>query len=200
MIEEVLFAYYFVNTIHRLIKIVCEFVSGGILMKKHALINSFFVVFLLMGCSMSIEELSKTTINEAEQAFNEEPIEPNEETELFSFYLPNKFQIEESHESNLILEKNNQSYILFVNQNEMSDSKVSFEALSAQYNEPFILESFEQDNKFGYLFVDELNDKEYEVTVGIGGTKLSTTAKPNNISDDVKEMMNIVSSVEPKDS
>lgn len=120
----------------------------------------------------------------------------NEKTELFSYYLPKKFTVKETKKFNVLLEKGKQNYILFVNENEEADSKVSYDTLVKQYEKPFISETFENDDRFGYLFVNQIEKNMYEVTVGIGGTKLTTEAKANDIAEDAKNMMKIATSVQ----
>jgi hypothetical protein len=88
------------------------------------------------------------------------------------------------------------SYLLFVNENEEANSKVSYDTLVEKYEKPFISETFEDQERFGYLFVNNLEKNTYEVTVGIGGTKLTTEAKANDVSDAAKNMMDIVKSIQ----
>ncbi len=159
------------------------------------LILSLCFIFTLAGCNISDEDLTKATINQTKLAFEEQPKKPNKKTDLFSYYVPKEFEIKETNKYNVLLEKGKQSYILFVNLNEKTNSKVSYEALSSQYKNPFILKSFESNGKFGYLFVDKIDKNKYEVTVGIGGTKLTTESNAINIEEDVQNMMYIVNSV-----
>jgi hypothetical protein len=164
-------------------------------MKKFSLFLSLLIIILLVGCTISDEELTKTTIDETKQAFEGKPMNINEKTEVFSYYLPEDFSIKETKKFNVLLEKGSQSYILFVNENEKANSKVSYATLAEQYKKPFISETFEGNDRFGYLFVNKIEKNTYEVTVGIGGTKLTTEAKANNVAEDAKNMMSIVSSV-----
>ncbi|MBM7606143.1 hypothetical protein JOC75_004173 [Metabacillus crassostreae] len=163
--------------------------------KLFTLCFSFFLILTLTSCNISDEDLSKTTINQAKIAFEEKPKKPNKETKLFSYYVPEKFEIKETNKYNVILEQGKQSYILFVNLKEKVNSQVSYEALSKQYKNPLILKTFENEEKFGYLFVDEVEKNQYEITVGIGGTKLTTETNKSDIEEDAQNMMEIVNSV-----
>jgi hypothetical protein len=151
-----------------------------------------------MGCTISDEDLTKTTIDVTEQAFEDTPKDSNKQTKLFSYYLPEEFTVKETKMYNVLLEKGSQSYLLFVNENEEANSKVSYETLIEKYEKPFISKTFEDKERFGYLFVNNLEKNTYEVTVGIGGTKLTTEAKANDVSDAAKNMMDIVKSVQKK--
>lgn len=157
---------------------------------------SFIIILTLTSCNISDEDLSTTTINQAKIAFEEKPKKPNTETEYFSYYLPEEFGVKETNKYNVILEKGKQSYILFVNLKEEPNSQVSYEALARQYKKPLILKTFDSKEKFGYLFVDEVEKNQYEITVGIGGTKLTTETNKSDIDEDAEDMMNIVISVE----
>lgn len=154
------------------------------------------LILILTGCNQSKDEIRETTIEQTRQAFGNKPKEPNEKTEKFSYYLPEDFHINETNKYNVLLEKGNKSYILFVNQNEQDSSKVSYETLKEQYQDPFISETFEEEERFGYVYVVEIEKNRYEVTVGVGGTKLTTEAKGNDVVEDTQAMMNIVNSVQ----
>jgi hypothetical protein len=167
-------------------------------MKQLTLVLSLLLTILLMGCTISDEELTKNTIDITKQAFEDTSKESNEQTNLFSYYLPEEFTVKETKKYNVLLEKGSQSYLLFVNENEEANSKVSYDTLVEQYENPFITEIFEDKERFGYLFVNSLEKNTYEVTVGIGGTKLTTEAKANDVSDAAKNMMDIVKSVHKK--
>lgn len=164
-------------------------------MRKFAYVLSAIVLFILTGCMQSSEEIKNNSIVKTEEAFSKKQQNTNEKTEEFSYYLPENFQVKETKKFNVLLEKGNQNFILFVNQNEERNSKVSYETLMEQYKDPFISETFEKDNQFGYLFVVEIDKRLYEVTVGIGGTKLTTESKANDLEEDSQVMMEIVKSV-----
>ncbi|MGM0874952.1 MAG: hypothetical protein ACQEWV_09135 [Bacillota bacterium] len=165
-------------------------------MKQLTLVLSLLLTLFLVGCTISDEELTKTTIDQTKQAFEGKPKEAKEKTELFSYYLPEGFSVKETKKFNVLLEKGNQSYILFVNENEKANSKVSYDTLAKQYKKPFISETFKDKNRFGYLFVNRIEENTYEVTVGIGGTKLTTEAKANDVPEDAKNMMDILKSIQ----
>ncbi|WP_175639928.1 hypothetical protein [Metabacillus schmidteae] len=157
---------------------------------------SAIVLFILTGCMPSSEEIKKDTLENTEQAFLSKKQEINETSKQFSYYLPEDFQVKETKNFNVLLEKGNQSFILFVNQNEEENSRVSYDTLVEQYKDPFISETFERDHQFGYLFVVKVDKNLYEVTVGIGGIKLTTESEAHNLHDDAQVMMEIVKSVQ----
>ena len=165
-------------------------------MKQLILVLSLLVTLIVAGCTVSDKELKKTTLDETKQAFESTPKKVNEHTELFSYYLPKGFTIKKTDEFNVLLEKGKQSYILFVNEKELSNSKVSYETLAEQSTNPFISQTFENQNRFGYLFVNQLGKNKFEVTVGLGGTKVTTESKANDVSVDARNMVEIVTSVQ----
>ncbi len=157
---------------------------------------SAIVLLTVTGCMQSSEEIKTDTIENTEEAFLNKEEKSNETSKQFSYYLPDDFQVKETKNFNVLLEKGNQSFILFVNQKEEETSKVSYETLVEQYKDPFISETFKSDYQFGYLFVVKVDQNLYEVTVGIGGTKLTTETEAHNLHDDAQVMMKIVKSVQ----
>ena len=150
---------------------------------------------LLVGCSVSVDDEIKNTTAKIEEAFNNKPMETNKSFESISYYLPNAMKIESEGTNNLIFEQGKQLYILFVNPNEELDSKVMFESTGAKTKKDLVFETFEDENRFGYVKVTEVEENSYEVLVGIGGIKLTTQAKASQISESAEQMMQIVSSV-----
>ncbi len=163
-------------------------------MRKFAYVMS--AILFLSGCTQSNEEIKKASIEQTEVAFEGKQQDTNEDAENFSYYLPDNFQVKETNKFNVLLEKGNQSFILFVNQNEEKSSLVSYKTLLNKYEKPFISETFEKGDQSGYLFVVELDDKMYEVTVGVGGTKLTTESSASDLEEDAQVMMEIVKSVQ----
>lgn len=101
-----------------------------------ALSNEKFLVFvligsLLVGCS-GIERQTEKAMKAAEVAFRDDEKQPNIEAGLIQVYLPKDFNVVEEHENNLILQKGDKAYILFVNPNEKEDSSVLFLATKLQ--------------------------------------------------------------------
>lgn len=115
---------------------------------------------------------------------------------MFSYYLPEGFTIKKTDEFNILLENGGQSYILFVSEKEPSTSKVSYETLAEQSTNPFMSQTFEDHNRFGYLLVNQLEKNKFEVTVGLGGTKVTTESKANDVSVDARNMVDIVTSIQ----
>lgn len=59
-------------------------------------------------------------------------------------------------------------------------------------------ETFTYKNKFGYVFLKETKKDEYELTVGIGGYKMTTMTDMKRLTQDAETMMKVVSSIELK--
>ncbi|MFC0270340.1 hypothetical protein ACFFIX_02550 [Metabacillus herbersteinensis] len=164
-------------------------------MKQFAFIPLLFIL-LLVGCAVSDEELKTTTTENVQQGFKAEPQKPNEDGGPFSYFLPEGFEIKKTKNSNILLEEDGQRFILFSNENEENNSQVSYQTLASQYKNPVIQETIEDKNRFGYVFVNEIEKNTYEVTIGIGGTKMTTETKSQNVAESAKMMMTIVSSVQ----
>ncbi|WP_142255376.1 hypothetical protein [Bacillus sinesaloumensis] len=147
---------------------------------------------LLSGCA-SVEDESKEAITAVENAFKAAPEKANSENGDVSFYLPTTMNIEEKDENNVILQKGDQPFILFVNPNEEASSEVMYNEIDSE--EFIINKTFTDKDRFGYIKAFEKEDKLYLVTVGIGGVKMTTEAKVSELSESATEMMTVVSSV-----
>ncbi len=169
-------------------------------MIKNKLILLGCVCILLVGCS-STEEIVADTKDSVHEMFEEGPKGINVKKGNFEFYLPDAMDVQEQQEileNNLLLSEGDQTYILFVNpiEKENRDSRVIYESTQSDNN--YILnETFEKNKQFGFVQILALEDKNktYEVTVGVGGAKLTTITKKTNLVKSAKKMMKIANSV-----
>jgi hypothetical protein len=159
-----------------------------------------FVVLMtltLVGCSMSENEALKSTEKTVEEAFYESGNEPTENTDSFSYYLPTTLSIEDEMDNNVILKDGNEPIILFYNLNEDLSSQVLYAASIEKNNGKAILsKTFEDNGRFGYLIVTTINDRLYEMVVGIGGVKLTTEVNPNDMVNRGEAMMELARSAQ----
>ncbi|MBM7572830.1 hypothetical protein [Aquibacillus albus] len=155
------------------------------------------IVLVASGCTLKAEEKVLEDVEiAAEKIFKQEKsISPNKELKSISVYLPVDFTVTEESTSNVILEKGDQTFILFYNPLEDSKSELNYEAASAADN-IVLLESLEDDDRFGYISVLELKDDRYELQLGIGGVKITTRTSMGNLENDAENMMEIVSSID----
>lgn len=164
-------------------------------MKKY--ISMFILLLLLLvGCT-SIDEVVVETKDTVEKEFHAGEKGVNIETETFSYYKPTSMEIEDKGNTNIILTEGKQPYILFVNTLEKKNSKVVYES-SVKEGKYLINDSFKHKDSFAFLQILELDKNLYEVTVGVGGTKLTTETKKNQIAESAKTMMQIANSVRVK--
>ncbi|KAA0549053.1 hypothetical protein FZW96_03830 [Bacillus sp. BGMRC 2118] len=160
--------------------------------------KSMFILLLLLlvGCT-SIDEVVVETKDIVEKEFHAGEKGVNVETETFSYYKPTSMEIKDKGTTNIILTEGKQPYILFVNTLEKKNSQVVYE--SSQKNAEYLVhETFEHKDSFAFLQVLELDKNLYEVTVGVGGTKLTTETKKDKIADSAELMMQIANSVRVK--
>ncbi|MFG6121204.1 MULTISPECIES: hypothetical protein [Thalassobacillus] len=156
-----------------------------------------FLTLMLTGCSMflSEEDAIADTRETAETSFNQNEMETNHEADSFSLYLPESMKVSEESQSNLILKEGEQTFILFYNPKEERTSKLNYEAASEK-DEHLLLESFEDEDRFGYVRVLPANEEEeYELQVGVGGVKVTTFSKKESIKKDTEKMMKIANSI-----
>ena len=73
-----------------------------------------------------------------------------------------------------------------------------YKASVAQYKKIDSNEKFINHKKLGFLIIKHLDDDMNELTVGIGGTKITTQTKTSSLKNEAKVMMEIVNSVRSK--
>lgn len=169
-------------------------------MIKHplkAILLLVLAVFLLGGCSASFEEEYKEAVAAVEKEFKETPEDRNKENQDIEYYLPFGFEVDEETPNNLILKNGSKTYILFYNLQEGPNSDVVLNA-TLQQKEYDMNEHFNEDGKLGYFLVKKLSENENEVTIGVGGVKVTSEVKTKNLKSDTEYMMKIANSVKAK--
>ncbi|MCU9614244.1 hypothetical protein OEV98_11795 [Caldibacillus lycopersici] len=154
------------------------------------------LLLILTACSATISEEQDKAKENAVEAFEANNINPNNSIENFSVYLPSGMDVDESDPNNIVLSNGSKLYLLFINPNENESSKVIYETTLNSTENIRLKETFEKDNRFGFIIINDVSEDLYELTVGIGGTKLTTETDAANIAHEAKLMMEIVSSIE----
>ncbi|KQL53267.1 hypothetical protein AN964_07030 [Heyndrickxia shackletonii] len=153
-----------------------------------------FVIALISGCSTSIKEQQKEAVKNVNEAFSNQPKAAKKSTKHLKLYLPFGMAIQKDSPNNVIMKRGNQNYLLFYNQKVDKKGKEVYKI--SKPNKGILLDkNFTSKEKFGYLFVSKVKKNLYEVTVGIGGIKMTTETDMKNIASDAEKMMKIVSSV-----
>ncbi|MBB2480913.1 hypothetical protein H5P36_12015 [Bacillus sp. APMAM] len=153
-----------------------------------------FVIALISGCSTSIKEQQKEAVKNVNEAFSNQPKAAKKSTKHLKLYLPFGMAIQKDSPNNVIMKRGNQNYLLFYNQKVDKKGKEVYKI--SKPNKGILLDkNFNSKEKFGYLFVSKVKKNLYEVTVGIGGIKMTTETNMKNIASDAEKMMKIVSSV-----
>ncbi|SER91893.1 hypothetical protein [Psychrobacillus sp. OK032] len=153
-------------------------------------------VILLVGCSSPEEEV-EDGIENAKLVFQSDAEKPNEKINNMKLFIPSGFSIEdEPDETNIILSKGKDSYILFLNPNELPSSRLYYDLMIADTNLKIVEEkTFEQNGRFGFVAILENSEEKFELITSIGGIKLTTISKQQNIADNLDKMMTIVRSI-----
>ncbi|MEI4769234.1 hypothetical protein WAX74_06200 [Psychrobacillus sp. FJAT-51614] len=153
-------------------------------------------VILLASCS-SVEEQAVDGMENAKTVFQEDAEKPNETVDKLKIFLPSGFSIEDdSDQTNILLSKGNDSYILFVNPNELPGSQLYFDLMMANTNLKIVeKDTFEQNGRFGFAAIIQSSEENFELITSIGGIKLTTISKQQNIASNLEKMMMIVRSI-----
>ncbi|WP_318614176.1 hypothetical protein [Sporosarcina sp. YIM B06819] len=153
---------------------------------------------LLTACSESLGERAKVGINAAEEAFHTNDKEPTEEIDGVKLYKPIGLMIsEKSDAQNIVFTKGKETFILFINPNEKSDSQLFYDLLLADQNKEIIEQAtFTDKDIFGFAAVVKSEDDHVELITSVGGSKMTTLTTKKNIEENLTEMMEVVRSVE----
>jgi hypothetical protein len=168
--------------------------------KKLKFFNAIFVfvtaVLLLSACGhSSFNNETKATIKSVNASVNADEKKPNKKSGKMHFYLPFGFDIKDEKSNNIILKNGSKTYILFHNPQESSSSDVVYKASLNQYKKVDAKDTFSKHNKLGFVIIKRLENDLNELTVGVGGTKITTQTKTGSLESDAKDMMEIVKSV-----
>ncbi|WP_096152912.1 MULTISPECIES: hypothetical protein [Bacillus] len=157
------------------------------------------IIISLAGCSITEQEAVDASIQIVESSLAEETKEANTETENISYYLPSAFTIESEVNNNIVIENNDQTYILFVNPLESVSSVVVYETTLGFYEDPIVNKQLNNEEHFIFFIVDNgPSEQTYEVIVGIGGMKMTTITSAANMKQSVQDMIDIINSVNIK--
>jgi hypothetical protein len=156
------------------------------------------VVGLITGCSTSIKEQEKDTVKDVSRAFTNQSETAKKESKQLRFYLPFGMSIKKESPNNVIIKKGGQDYILFYNQKEDEKSQEVYKISKPVAEGILVDKEFTSKKRFGYLLISKVKENLYEITVGIGGIKMTTETTLKNIANDAGKMMKIVSSVKYK--
>lgn len=155
-------------------------------------------LLLLSACSASFDKEEKETIDIVQKALKEKSKKTNNDNEDIEYYLPFGFEVEEESPNNIILKNGSKTYILFYNQIEGSDSDVVYQSTVAQKEDLDTDKVIKADDKYGYLLISQLENDVSELTIGVGGTKITTETKTVSLSSEADLMIDIVNSIKVK--
>lgn len=155
------------------------------------------VMFLLTACGKSLEEQVEEGLKSSEKVFYENNKVANEEIDGLKFYKPSDFTIRQGSDSqNIILTTKSDTFILFNNPNEETNSHLFYDLLKADETKTIIDEkSFTDGDVFGFAAIIE-NDDTIELIASVGGTKITTLANKKDVENHLTIMMEILRSIQ----
>lgn len=155
------------------------------------------IVAVLTACNQSVEEQALAGMENAETVFSSEPKEVNKSIGHIELYLPTEYSIETGIDDlNYTILNGEDSYILFVNENETTDSQLHYDIFRSESASKIVQEkTFQSDDIFGFSGVVKRSKDKYELIANIGGVKLSTISEAKKLENKIQEMMEIVQTV-----
>jgi hypothetical protein len=162
----------------------------------NAILIVILSVLILSACGKSnFKAESKETIGAVKEALNEKAKKTNKKSGDINFYLPFGYEIEDESANNIILKNGSKQYILFNNPQENKVSDVVYKSTVAQNKDLDINEQFKKSDQFGYLIIRKMDEDMNEMTIGIGGTKITTLIKTSSMKNEAAVMTQMVKSV-----
>jgi hypothetical protein len=162
----------------------------------NAILIIILSIILLSACGKSnFKAESKESIEVVKETLNEKAKKTNNKSGDINFYLPFGYEIEEESPNNILLKNGSKQYILFHNPQESKVSDVVYKSTVVQSKDIEINEQFKNSNQFGYLIIKKLEEDMNEMTIGIGGTKITTLIKTSSLKNEAAVMTQIVKSV-----
>ena len=162
----------------------------------NAILILILSILLLSACGKSnFKTESKETVGAVKEALNEKAKDPNKKSGDINFYLPFGYEIKDESANNIILKNGSKQYILFNNPQESKMSDVVYKSTVAQNKELAVNEQFKKSGQFGYLVIKKLDEDMNEMTIGIGGTKITALIKTSSMKNEAEVMTQMVKSV-----
>ncbi|MCZ2257946.1 hypothetical protein [Sporosarcina sp. G11-34] len=163
---------------------------------------SMMSVFLLVGCTASLEDASIAGVKAAKEKFLSEPKNRTAEIEGLELYKPTGFKVnDKSDAQNIVFNRNNETFILFVNPNESDDSRLFYELLVDDISKEIIqMEVIDENGVFGFVAVvkNDADKEKVELIASIGGVKMTTIAQKSKIEDNLVRMVEVVRSIKQR--
>jgi len=173
-------------------------IGGNRMFRKRIFIFLLTIsVLTLVGCGKSLAESATSGVEAAREAFHSNDKNQTDEIDGIKLYLPAGFKMNtKSDAQNILFTKNEETFILFVNPNEKSDSKLFYDLLLADKSKEIIEQAtFTDEGIFGFAAVVKSGDDDVELMTSVGGSKMTTMTKKGNIEENLKRMMEIVRSI-----
>jgi predicted Zn-dependent protease len=155
-------------------------------------------VLALVACGKSLDEKATSGVEAAKEAFYSNDKNRTEEIDGIKLHKPAGFKIDEKSDAqNIVFTKNEETFILFINPNEKSDSNLFYDLLLADKSKEIIEQAtFNDEGTFGFAAVVKSSNDDIELITSVGGSKMTTVTKKGNIEENLTRMMEIVRSIQ----
>ncbi len=151
-------------------------------------------VLALVACGKSLDKKATSGVEAAREAFHSNDKNHTEEIDGIKLHKPVGFKVDEiSDAQNIVFTKNEETFILFINPNEKSDSSLFYDLLLADKSKDIIEQAtFNDEGTFGFAAVVRSGNGDIELITSVGGSKMTTVTKKENLAN----MMEIVRSIQ----
>ncbi|PPA71677.1 hypothetical protein [Jeotgalibacillus proteolyticus] len=154
---------------------------------------------ILAACSASIEKEREKTVEEVKEIFEDQPKKTNEEIDELELRLPFRASVAEESEHNAVIDRGNDTFVLFYHRNEEAGNDVIYHMTTNSTEEEWLVnETFEEEGRFGYVLVRQVDEETYELVTGIDHVKMTTISSVGDLSKNAEWMMETVRSAKWK--
>lgn len=160
---------------------------------------SFIIIIsltVLTVCSTSEKDTLAKVENKVQKIFADEKPKSTEETKDYSYRLPFRVKEIENAENNIVLKKGNNTYLLFYDDG-THEGQGLFEEEKNKDRDPFYLKQIDKQTN-SFVKIIKLPNDLYELTVGSGNVKITTTSTMDDLSDQAVLSAKLVHSFEFK--
>ncbi|MFC0562015.1 hypothetical protein [Halalkalibacter alkalisediminis] len=155
----------------------------------------FSVMLVLVGCSVTEEEALELGRQAYIVSIEEETEQSNVEMDEVQIFLPRGFEVIEEQEYNILLQQDDQLFVLFHQPSEPPTSTIRLKEDMESAGTAIIYEVRETDELVSYLIVEEGEEEGLLlVKTAVGGAKISTLSTYKRLENDISAMTQIVHS------
>lgn len=163
------------------------------MLKQLTFIPLLLLMVIVVSCSSMTEEEALLGVESAvKKNFSIEKPDSNQETKQYSYFLLSGMKEVNKSKNNIVLEKEDSIFTVFYDQNLQLTDDI-YEEEKKKDKEALLFKKI-SESPTGFVKVINIKNNIYELTIGLGGVKASTTTSKTELLDRAEDLANLVSS------